>query len=209
MQNCMIDIETLGTRPGSVILSIGAVEFDVHDGLGREFYVEISRYSSEHAGFRTDQATLDWWSKQEGEAQTLLERTGRGGLMPHRALIELQNWLPPDPLVWGCGAAFDNAMIAEACAIVGRPPAWSFRNDRCYRTLKALVPSLPLVHQGVLHHGLDDARSQAIHACTLLRYLTPPQAERTIERAWNTRHSTPPQQEDPGDCGYRRAPRDN
>ena len=122
MQNCMIDIETLGTRPGSVILSIGAVEFDVHDGLGREFYVEISRYSSEHAGFRTDQATLDWWSKQEGEAQTLLERTGRGGLMPHRALIELQNWLPPDPLVWGCGAAFDNAMIAEACAIVGRPP---------------------------------------------------------------------------------------
>lgn len=47
-KDVMVDLETLGTRPGCKILSIGAVEFGVgpdynEDGLGAEFYVEVQR----------------------------------------------------------------------------------------------------------------------------------------------------------------------
>lgn len=112
----MLDLETLGTRPGSVILSIGAVEFDLRVGLGREFYVEISQYSSRHIGFTVDQDTVDWWEEQSAEARGLLARTSSGGLLPHVALQQFNAWLSPDPLVWGNGAAFDNALLREACA---------------------------------------------------------------------------------------------
>ncbi len=74
MQNVMIDLETLGTRPGSVILSIGAVEFDRDLGLGREFYVELNQASSITAGLTTDDATVDWWLDQEDAARDLIKR---------------------------------------------------------------------------------------------------------------------------------------
>lgn len=46
MEDMMIDIETLGTRPGSVILSVGAVMFDRHGvGHGETFYMNVERES--------------------------------------------------------------------------------------------------------------------------------------------------------------------
>jgi hypothetical protein len=49
VKNVMIDIETLGTRPGSVILSIGACRFGA-DGIGEEFYRAIDVLDSLMAG---------------------------------------------------------------------------------------------------------------------------------------------------------------
>src|SRR5574343_1015953 len=69
----MVDLETLGTRPGSAILSIAAVEFDLSDySLAREFYIEIDRHDSERAGFLIQEDTLAWWAKQSPEAQRVL-----------------------------------------------------------------------------------------------------------------------------------------
>ncbi len=172
MKNVMLDIETLGTRPGCVILSIGAVEFDVHHGLGREFYVEISQYSSRYAGFTSDQDTMDWWDKQDQGARGVIERTGHGGEMPHQAFRKFNEWLPEDPLVWGNGAAFDNAILIEAYARSGIKPAWSFLQDRCYRTLKNLFPRIEVPRKGIHHHALHDARYQAEHAIRLLYQIT-------------------------------------
>jgi DNA polymerase III epsilon subunit-like protein len=46
-KDVMLDIETLGNRPYSIILSIGAVEFDPRTGnMGNEFYVLIDHVSS-------------------------------------------------------------------------------------------------------------------------------------------------------------------
>lgn len=67
----MIDIETLGTAPGSVILSIGAVAF-VRDRMPedwREFSSVISVESSKSCGLTTDQSTIDWWKRQDSYAR--------------------------------------------------------------------------------------------------------------------------------------------
>src|SRR5688572_29962905 len=69
----MLDLETLGTRPGCAILSIGAVAFDRHTGaLGPEFYMVVNRKSCEAKGLTQDQSTLDWWSRQSAEAKKVL-----------------------------------------------------------------------------------------------------------------------------------------
>jgi DNA polymerase III epsilon subunit-like protein len=46
MSDVMIDLETLGRRPGCAILSIGAVEFGPA-GLGRELYIVLDIFGSE------------------------------------------------------------------------------------------------------------------------------------------------------------------
>lgn len=68
----MVDLETLGTAPGSVILSIGAVRFDVEEGLLDEFYVNIDVESSQRLGLTIDGATVMWWMKQSDAARAKL-----------------------------------------------------------------------------------------------------------------------------------------
>ena len=66
----MIDIETLGTDPGSVILSIGAVEFDLKTGkTGEEFYQWIDLESSSNKGFSVSAGTIKWWMMQNKKAR--------------------------------------------------------------------------------------------------------------------------------------------
>ena len=57
----MIDLETLGIQPGSVIRSIGAVVFDpVTNTLGSTFYQNICADSCKKAGLTTDPDTIKW-----------------------------------------------------------------------------------------------------------------------------------------------------
>ena len=68
MQNVMVDIETLGTSSNSVILSIGAVEFD-NENLGAEFEVYIDPESCTDHGLVIDAPTVMWWLGQSNEAR--------------------------------------------------------------------------------------------------------------------------------------------
>ena len=71
--NVMVDIETLGTGHLPTILSIGAVVFDLETGvIDRPFKVNICMKSSQKEGFGIDAGTLQWWWKQDPEAQAAL-----------------------------------------------------------------------------------------------------------------------------------------
>src|ERR1700685_2647763 len=76
MQHIMLDLETLGTRPGSAIRSVGAAAFDL-DGTdkpaGPTFYKKVKSMSCWVAGLTVDQDTLDWWSRQPQEVQDELK----------------------------------------------------------------------------------------------------------------------------------------
>lgn len=167
----MLDLETLGTAPGSVILSIGAVKFDRHGLRPNPFYARIDPQSCIDAGLVMDVSTVVWWMKQSDEARAefvLGEKT-----RIREALQGFSIWANYDPVapeieLWGNGAAFDNTLLAAAYAAVRLPMPWKFWNDRCYRTVKALHPDLPMVKRSGTHHNaLDDARSQAEHLITL------------------------------------------
>lgn len=176
MSHCMIDLETLGVRPGSVILSIGAVEFSP-EGLGRELYLVVNTQSCLDVGLATDKSTTSWWDGQGAEARRILVLAQNSLNSLPVALLSLSSFYHEIDAhqLWGNGADFDNALLAEAYRRCGLGPApWQPAGSRCYRTLKNLAPQVKLARQGTFHNALDDAKSQALHAVALFKALNVP-----------------------------------
>lgn len=181
ISDVMVDLETLGTRAGCQILSIGAVAFtgtQVRD-TDCTFYTVINaptRLQRLGLWLRgklpfTDPETLQWWRDKTPEARMVLEQHyGRMGHDLPEALRLFNAWLAqfPGVRVWGNGADFDNPILISAYHSAGVPQGWGNWSGRCYRTLKSLVKGPKLVRRGVHHNALDDAISQAYHAVALL-----------------------------------------
>lgn len=172
MQDVMLDLETMGTGPNAAIIAIGAVEFDVKSGeLGREFYNTVSLQSAVESGGAIDASTVIWWMDQSDAARAEFKRTG---IHITDALVNFSTWLGGCGLtssrrVWGNGAAFDNVILASAYRASGFDVPWEFWNDRCYRTIRAILPPMPIERGGTHHRAVDDARTQARHLIQLLR----------------------------------------
>lgn len=166
----MGDLETLGTKPGCVILSIAAVPFNMPYDL-EPFYRKISVKSSTDAGLIIDPATVAWWAKQDSavynEATSGTEDIG----------IVLQDFaayiasMPTAPKIWGNGSDFDNPILAAAFIAVGIPVPWSFRDNRCFRTLKSEFDFIPYTAPVTAHNALEDAKAQAAHMQKIYHWL--------------------------------------
>lgn len=182
MENLMIDLETLATRPDAVVLSIGACAFDERHGVGPTFYVVVDRNEQQPPDSScryADPRTVAWWAEQSAEAREVLEARGeRVGY----AILWLKDFMAlhcrgKDTLVWGNGADFDNAILGDLCDWGGIDRPWGYHGGRCYRTLKNLLPEsyarfakeLPRVG---LHNAQADAAWQASIAVRLLRSLS-------------------------------------
>jgi exodeoxyribonuclease VIII len=169
MNNVMVDLETLGNGSNSVIIALGAVEFDHATGeLGREFYENIDAQSCVDFGLQMDVSTVMWWMQQSDEARAAFKKSGVS--LPV-VLSGFERWLPHDAVVWGNGASFDNVILSNAYRKTHGEQPWKFWNDRCYRTLKTLRPDIPFVRGGTHHNALDDAKTQAVHAIAILQAL--------------------------------------
>lgn len=170
----MIDLETLGTAPGSAVVAIGAVDSD-----GREFYRTISIKSCLEAGLTVDGDTLAWWFSQSSEAIKQTFGSPTIGLLDD-VLTDFARWVAYGPgstlekghakRLWGNSAAFDLGLLAAAYRALGWALPWSYREEACYRTLKNLVPEVKAPpFEGVEHNALDDAKNQMRHLVELLR----------------------------------------
>ena len=167
----MVDLETLGTRPGAVILSIGAVVFG-KDGADTDLTFEecIDIDSCLRCGLTVDGGTLEWWLRQNERARGIFQVKGKPLTM---VLVNFAGWLqalPGDLRLWGNGASFDCALLAEAYRRAGwLELPWKYTAERCYRTLAALHSEVPKAKALVAHCALDDALAQATHAAAILR----------------------------------------
>lgn len=167
----MVDLETLGNGSNAVIVSIGAVEFD-NLGVGREFYALIDPQSCVDIGMQIDASTVLWWMKQPDDARKAL--TAGGHVPIKEALFAFTNWMREveAAYVWGNGATFDNVILANAYRKADIPQPWKYYNDRCYRTLKNLYPTVEQPADiGTAHNALDDAKWQAQHAVNIINYI--------------------------------------
>lgn len=160
----MIDVETLGTAADAVILSVGAVKFDLlSDQFDEEgFYGSISIDSNLDAGRRINEDTLLWWLKQPAAAQAVFHENK---LSLEQTLVDLSNWLGGrrDWKVWSKGPSFDIAMIEHAYKQFGMVPPWDFWNARCVRTYMDLpgAKGISAPDEGIKHNALSDAYQQA------------------------------------------------
>ncbi len=171
MQHIMVDLETMGSKPGSAIASIGAVAFDPVAGtLGAEFYQVVDLVSCERAGLTLDASTVLWWLKQSDAARAAL---GGAKLDLRGSLARFAWWIEDQckserPRLWGHGGNFDEPMLAAACRAVSMPSPWRYSEGRCTRTIYELAGvelNRAAPEAGTHHNALDDAKLQARAVC--------------------------------------------
>lgn len=159
----MLDLETLGTRADSAIISIGAVKFDPNsDRLDNEgFYASISIDSNTDANRHIGEDTLLWWMKQSAEAQKVFTEKK---IVLSAALDELAEWFDHGEYqVWSNGADFDIPMLAHAFHTHSIDAPWKFFNTNCFRTMKKLpfAKTATKIENPSAHNALVDAVTQA------------------------------------------------
>ncbi|MEW6016676.1 MAG: 3'-5' exonuclease [Pseudomonadota bacterium] len=158
----MVDLETMGTAPGSAIVSIGAIAFDPVAGrFGPCLYVPIDLTSNLAAGLTEDPVTRAWWARQSAAARAVLTDPERVALPD--ALAELDAYWREvcGQEFWAHGPNFDETLLTAAYRAVGRRPPWAFWNTRCTRTIYAAAGVTPDRAKGVHHNALQDAMNQA------------------------------------------------
>lgn len=171
----MLDLETLGTKPGSVILSIGAATFD-----GKwTFHRRLTLTDQLASGMTMDPATIDWWMNQSDAArQSLFGTTAQQDRTTAVvALMEFSRWCAEVDLktVWGHGLNFDIPLLEALYRANKISPHWGYRAGRDTRTLFDLAGKKmgdfgtpnPLAHD-----ALCDAVYQATETVKCREYIT-------------------------------------
>lgn len=167
----MFDLETVGTRPTSAILSIGAVIFDPYtpvqsttDLKEYSFYRTINLPSCYAAGLTYDQATLDWWATQSEDAQKALTLDNRPLT---EVLQEFLVWLSNHPFritgYWANSPSFDRVILENALTAIAKRWPIPFWGENDVRTLKRVAwpnNNAPNFREGTHHNALDDAIAQ-------------------------------------------------
>lgn len=163
MTHIMLDLETQGIRPTSIILSLGAVVFDPATGkTGAEFYRNVDVASCEAIGLTRDQSTMDWWKDQSAAAKAALESDPR----PITEVIgHFTAWWKDSSGThpWSHGATFDVAILENIYQQLMLDAPWDFWNVRCCRTILACANrKIYRPKDSVKHNALDDAKVQAV-----------------------------------------------
>lgn len=184
----MVDIETLGKKPGAPVVSIGAVLFDPRkqDDVSfleeRAFLRRVDIEDAINCG-AVDGETIKWWFSQEDAAIKALV-TGEALSLKH-ALEDFRQYAvhrwpkgddkffnghcqyPQACVVWANSPDFDCKILEYACREVGEVFPFQFFQYRCLRTLKDLAwpngpDSVPKFAAGVKHDARADAVNQAL-----------------------------------------------
>ncbi len=164
MSDVSIDIESLGTEPGAVILSIGAVVVDIDAGtVSNTFQRNITVMSSLMAGLTTDSETIKWWSDPaRDEARSYLSADQ---VSLRDALNDLSAWLVYNGMthIWAKPPKFDIGLLEAAYRACNLPIPWTHRQPLCVRTAIRWsgLDEKSIAFAGVEHVATDDAIHQA------------------------------------------------
>lgn len=184
----MIDLETLDSKPGALILSIGACEVLPPGEMknAKTFYVECD-FDQENL-FTTSTDTIKWWMQFPDRYLKITDKSSDNRRYIKFAIQDLctwlqvkviQNWEIPikdsNLLLWGDGADFDIIILEEAMRRLNIDIPWTYRSHRCYRTLRALMPNCgekkDYIAPEDLHNAEKDAIGQATHLSRLLDHM--------------------------------------
>lgn len=166
-----LDIETLGTRPGFIVLSAAFVRFSDYASTS----CVLDRAEQQSLGLLEDAVTLEWWQNQPNEAW----RAAVNNPVPLRsALQHFSDWLQwaaqgGELLIWCHGASFDAPLLQEVYRLAGMTCPWHFAAVRDTRTLYDLAGvDVAAYRTGTAHVALDDAMAQTKAANEALRILS-------------------------------------
>jgi hypothetical protein len=168
MNDLMIDIEGLGTRPGCAIHELGAVKFDLHTGVtGAEFLAKIIPDNGLH------EAESEAWHRERG-TYPLPGRAAQEDST--RAFYRFDAWLTtigPIERVWSWGATYDFPVLQAIWSAYGPTPKlpWEYHQAMCARTVWKLAFG-DLRHADRPHKAVEDCRAAIEDLCRAHRELS-------------------------------------
>lgn len=195
MIGIMLDLETLDNKINSVILSIGAIAFDLSASddikIINKFYRniliedQIKKYNK-----TISDATFEWWMKQEPEVQDSLTKNRVGY---ECALYDFLEFTSKYNLqeVWCQGIDFDIPIIERAISDIAsirdddgflyayienmggtQFKLWHYSSVRDLRTLASIFPTATSANTNKLkHNALADAEYQLENLSNILKYI--------------------------------------
>ncbi len=163
----MIDLETLSTSTDCVVLSIGAVKFDIEKGeLGETFYTTLHIQDQINQGRKISESTLRFWLDQDREVfkQALQIPMGDAyGASNKEILSVFSNFIGSDSKVWGNSSGFDINIMESLFATYGLKEPWKYSAAMDLRTFKRFLGDNDKIARpvGQHHNALSDAVNQA------------------------------------------------
>lgn len=160
----MLDLETLGTRPDCVVLTLGAIKFDpfstAEPGPGIYFRLDIENQLA--LGRTVDDSTIEWWAQQDPRVRE--EAMGESGERIDVAKLkyELNKFLVGVDYIWAQGPAFDIVILEDLYRSQGWGFPWHFWQIRDSRTLFGVHGDPREKGRDQAHNALMDCYYQAI-----------------------------------------------
>ena len=172
------DIETLGSKPYSIIAAIGCVTFDRRTGeIFETFYKEISVEDCKKYKLKSDPNVEAWWKKQPKDLQECLKGTAELKF----TLKDLFNFIIEkshnDSVMWGNGSGFDINLLENAYWACDANPPWNYWQANDMRTIVTLGKDIgislkrDIPRDSAKHNALDDAIYQAKVISTITKEL--------------------------------------
>lgn len=161
IRNYVIDFETLGLTPDSVVLSVGIVCLeDPEDSM----YAEASPINQNDR--RIDESTFLWWQEQKkagihypSTTNTLFDLTNTAAAYFDGISLDYEIQL------WSQGTDFDIPIIYNLYRQWKFTPQWKYINVADIRTLRKMFPEIKgddsAYGQYHKHHALGDALYEA------------------------------------------------
>lgn len=156
----MLDIETLGQKNNTVVLSIGVTVFSVKENntCVDSFYCELPAQPQINQGRSVCASTIKWWMEQKtkcpiGDSESRIDVL--------QSLIDLCAFVGdkyPGRKIWAHGTTFDIIKTETLLEDFGMKTPWEWWNVMDCRTVTNLIDCRSKSNN---HNALDDAVNQA------------------------------------------------
>jgi hypothetical protein len=158
----MLDLETLSTRPESVVLTMGAIKFNPfkQDDFGQTLYIRPDVDEQISNGRHVSDDTMNWWLDQPEEVRE--EALNTDDRMPIEEMLRtLNRFLVGVDNIWAQGPIFDIGILENLYRQHNTPPPWKHWQIRDSRTIFGTHGDPREVGRHNLHNALADCVYQA------------------------------------------------
>jgi len=160
--DAMLDIETLGTCPDCVVLTLGAVKFNPYtkeDIIGG-IYCKPDVDDQIVRGRIVREDTMQWWLDQAEAVRE--EALGMEDRIPVTQMLkELNRFLVGVNNIWAQGTVFDIGILEHLYKQYDMTPNWQYWQIADSRTLFKVHGDPRQKGKEGLHNALEDCVSQA------------------------------------------------
>ena len=167
--DCMIDVESMGKGADAALVALGVAFFDIRtQTIGPTFLRTINLATAVRDGGTMDPSTVIFWLRQGDAARHSISYNGQD---IRKVLGDFSDWIKEtcrheDVRPYGNSNSFDLPKIETAMERIGMKTPWHFINVRCFRTMRAMYPSVeynPADKGDGAHNALIDAQFQIDH----------------------------------------------